>query len=202
MRGSPAIFRDLFPTLALVALVALGGQATADAGCAAIPDDAARLDCYDRLYRDAQGPPAWAVWETHDPLSGATGLRAALPAEAPFADRFGDPARAHLYLACEGGGLAVWVRFGGAYLDPRDGGTRMTYRLDGDPPKARDFQLSQDRRGLGAFTARSAGLLLDELEGRRRLVVRATPFRTSTVTAAFDLSGLARPLARVRAACE
>lgn len=185
----------------LIALAPL--RAAGEAACAGISDDAERLACYDAAWRPAaQAPAGWQLRESVSAWDGSPDLRASRLAVAPHTDRFGAPVRASLNLACREGALAVWVHFGGAYLDERDGGNRMSYRLDEEAPRAREFQVSRDRRSLGAFTDRGARLLLAELEGHDRLVVRATPFRTRTVTAAFELTGMAEPLARVRAACQ
>lgn len=188
--------------IASLLAAALPAPASASPDCASIPDDVDRLACYDRAWRaEGEGAPTWRVWQTVSPLDGAATLRASLAAQAPVADRFDRLVRPSLNLACRAGALAVWVHFGGAYMDPRAGGSRMTYRLDDSQPQTREFQLARDRRGLGAFTDRGARLFLAELDGARTLAVEATPFRTPTVTAVFDLRDLAEPLAQVRAAC-
>ncbi len=199
-------------------------DAAASETCAAIADDAARLACYDAAWRTAdQRRPAWVVRPAVSAFDGSAGLVAELPASEPFTDRFGSVARARLGLACQEGTLRVWLHFGGAYVSERApaslgddtpatdeasrsgasavAGPRVGYRLDDDAPRLREFQVANDRRALGFWTDRAARLFLAELEGHRRLTVRATPFRTRTVTASFALDGLSEVLERLRAAC-
>jgi hypothetical protein len=199
-RACPAPF-----AAALAVWLTLPVPAAAEAACSEIPDDADRLACYDRTFG---GPPeaGWAVWRETSAMDGSAGLVAARAADAPVADRFGTLVRARLHLACREGALAVWIHFGGAYFDDRTGGD-VTYRLGEAAPANRAFQVAADRRSLGFWSDRAARLFLAELDaaeraGAARLVVRAQPFRTRAATVAFELSGLAEPLARVRGACD
>jgi hypothetical protein len=209
---APRLLSTLLPALVLLS----GAPAAANEACARIPDDAARLACYDDAWRTpAQNAARWVVREEVSAFDGSAGLVAEIPAEAPFTDRFGAPARARLGLACREGGVQAWVHFGGAYMSDRVrqaadtgapppaglGGPRMSYRLDEGAPELREFQVANDRRALGFWTDRAARLFLDELAGHARLSVRAAPFRTQPVTAVFDLSRLPGVLRRVRTAC-
>lgn len=209
--------------LALLPLpLAAATDTAASEACAPIADDAARLACYDAAWRTAeQRRPAWVVRPAVSAFDGSAGLVAELPAEAPFTDRFGAVARARLVLACREGTLRVWLHFGGAYVSerapaslggdapaeasrpgvPEVAGPRVRYRLDEEAPRVREFQVANDRRALGFWTDRAARLFLAELQGHRRLTVRATPFRTRTVTASFALDDLPQVLERLRAAC-
>ena len=180
--------------------LARGSLASAD--CAGVLDDAARLACYDAAYRTpGQGAPRWSLYETTSALNDRRQVEAAIEALAPFEDRFGALVRASLHVACRDGSQQVWIHFGGAYFSEHAGGAVMTYRLDDAPARRRDFDIAEDRRSLGFWTSRAAGIFLTELEGSRSLVVRATPFRTKEATAAFDLTGLPGVLLQVREAC-
>ncbi|MGP1256031.1 MAG: hypothetical protein ACTS10_16540 [Kiloniellales bacterium] len=176
------------------------GLASAD--CAGVLDDTARLACYDAAYRTAgQGAPRWSFYETTSALNDRREVEVAIVALAPFEDRFGALVRASLHLACRDANLQVWVHFGGAYFSEHTGGAVMTYRLDEALPRQRDFDIAEDRRSLGFWTSRAAGIFLTELQGSRSLVVRATPFRTNEATAVFDVTGLPGVLSQVREAC-
>ncbi|WP_119165181.1 hypothetical protein [Algihabitans albus] len=176
--------------------------AVASTDCAGIPDDAARLACYDSVYRaPGQETPRWALSETISALDDRREVEMVLDAVAPFEDRFGELVRASLHLACRGEEMQVWVHFGGAYFSEHAGGATMIYRLGDGAARRRDFAVANDRRSLGFWTGRAAGLFLGELEGQDRLTVQATPFRTNRATAVFDLAGFPAALRKLRAAC-
>lgn len=78
---------------------------------------------------------------------------------------------------------------------------RITYRLDTEQAKNRDFVESNNNMALGLWSGSSAIPFIKGMLGHEKLVIRATPFSDSTVTAQYDLSGLNEAIKPLREAC-
>src|SRR5690606_23149510 len=95
----------------------------------------------------------------------------------------------------------VHISFAEHFMADLQGGGRVTYRIDDQRAKTRNFRESNDHSVLGLWGGGNSIPWLRELFGSERLVVRATPFNESAVEGEFNITGLEEVIKPLREAC-
>lgn len=174
--------------LALPVLLGLGLPAAAQSGaqCAAIDDDAARLVCYDDLFRDAGVPaPADAVVFESEQL---------IPA------RPSGRAPATITVSCQPNGLQVAFGFAGNTLSSLGNDVGMTLQYDLSR-RSSTLPVNSDNTAVLIDNTRDTLAFIDNLAGVTNLTVRVTPTSARTLSVRFRVDAFAAEVAPVVAAC-
>lgn len=173
--------------LVLPALLALAGPATAQSGaqCAAIDDDAARLVCYDDLFRNVSAPSDAAVVFESEQL---------IPA------RPSGRAPATITVSCQPNGLQVAFGFAGNTLSSLGNDVGMTLQYD-LTRRSSTLPVNAENTAVLIDNSRDALAFIDNLAGVTNLTVRVTPASTRTLSVRFRVDQFAQMVAPVVAAC-
>lgn len=173
--------------LVLPALLALAGPATAQSGaqCAAIDDDAARLVCYDDLFRNVPAPSDAAVVFESEQL---------IPA------RPSGRAPATITVSCQPNGLQVAFGFAGNTLSSLGNDVGMTLQYD-LTRRSSTLPVNAENTAVLIDNSRDALAFIDNLAGVTNLTVRVTPASTRTLSVRFRVDQFAQMVAPVVAAC-
>ncbi len=183
MRVLPVLL--LAPMLAAPSLPA--SAQTGVSACTAIEDDAGRLACYDRLFRDAQ--------------AAAEGLSAVLESEQLIPARPTGRGPATMTVACIEDELTVSFAFAGNTMSAlgRDAGITLQYDLQA--ARSRTLPVNEDNTALVIDNTRDAAQFLDGLAGATNLTARVTPVNSRSLSVRFRVDAFAPEAAHVRAAC-
>ena len=177
------------------------------ARCLAIENSLDRLACYDEeaghapvVREESPGTGDWRVrTETSkmdDSMNVWLTLRSTEQTNCPY--KTGSHS---IHIACRENETNLWLRFGGCFMSSIQGKGRVTYRLDTGKAQTRNFRESNNNMALGLWSSGQAIPFIKRMLGHDRLIVRATPFSDSTVTAEYRISGLAEAVAPLREAC-
>ncbi len=189
--------------LAAAAALLLAGPLTADdaalAKCRAITREAERLRCFDSLASPTPAPApapaapsagrnAWAFSEEKDEMTDES---------TPIITTMAQSGGATMALACVTfrgkpslGILIDWRAFLGTDT------TEVTHRLDDKPAATSDWGISSDGRSTSYRGDEKA--FVQSLAGGQRLMVRVTPYRETSMTVTFPVTGLADVLPKLK----
>jgi hypothetical protein len=173
--------------LSTAAVPSLAQQTGAE--CAEIAGDAARLACYDRLFRGT-GPNAPAIEPVT--LESARLIPAAPSGREP----------ATLTIACEEGAPRVRFAFAGQLVSVTGDIAPLTMQVDQNATAVRTMTASADNRSLSFSSERDTRMFLDSLAGGTNLRVRVTPVRQRSLTVDFRIEELLPAIAELRKSCE
>lgn len=171
--------------------------------CAAIPDDAKRLLCYDLIFKVRQTTSQqskWRVEEQTSKIDDRKNVYVALDSNERLSSRFGQKDHARLLFTCREGKTAFYITFGGHFMSSTNSGT-ITYRVDKRPATKRRMTESTDHQALGLWSAGEAIPFARELFGAQSLYLQATPHSESPVSAEFSISGLEQAIKSLQSAC-
>lgn len=104
-------------------------------------------------------------------------------------------------IACRENTTSLYISFADHFMSSLQGRGIVTYRIDKAPAEKRRFLESNDNSVLGLWNGGSSIPFIKQLLGRNTLLVRATPFSDSSVTAEFPISGLEEVIEPLREAC-
>ncbi len=159
---------------------------------AATSNDDLRLMLYDEVVRSLFGfvaaEPAserytqWHVSSDSDPITDEAVVVFVTQSETGGRSYLDPPG---LVIRQRGSRTEVYVNFRNYFSDDD---TRVTYRVDEDRPATGRWNLSTDNTAL--FLPTDALAFVNRLLDAGRLVVRATPYNESPITATFNLRGL------------
>jgi type VI secretion system protein VasI len=183
-----AFVKRVLAVLVLPAMLAIAAPAAAQTGaqCAGLDDDAARLVCYDDLFR------------TNAPPSDADAV--VFESEQLIPARPSGRAPATITVSCEANGLQVAFGFAGNTLSSLGNDVGMTLQYD---LTRRSSTLPVDRSNTAVLidNSRDALAFIDNLAGVTNLTVRVTPTSARTLSVRFRVDSFAQSVAPVVAAC-
>lgn len=201
------------PACALIVVAALacgsGHSAATDTGeaCAAVSSDAARLECYDLLFKKAVISPSaaesgkWQITEEVSLIDDSKNVFLSLLSEKKHRGRFGQLKHSTVVITCRENTTSMWVSFAGQFMSDNQGGGRVTYRIDNADARTKEFRESNSNEALGLWSGRASIPFIKEFLGASTLLIRATPYNESAVTATFDIRGLPDAIAPLRESC-
>src|SRR5690606_2187971 len=189
-RATPGRLANIMGALAIAAVLAVSGEARAQQTpqqCAAIAEDAARLACYDSIYR----------------VTGSAGdiTPVVIESERMIPARPTGREPATMTVACEAGSLTVSFAFANQLVSNTGDIAPVTLQVDQNATAVRTLRADADNTALSFGTAPETRAFLDSLQGGRNLKVRMTPVRQRSVTVDFRLPEHADAIAALRAAC-
>jgi hypothetical protein len=180
--------------LLLASPLLAGDEVEALRRCAAIPNDAQRLACYDAWARPAG--PGVSGWSRLDP---AERLAVGLAAEKDIRGQ-GQTHRPQLVVACRDGALAVWIHTGLAAESEHDGEEKtVILRFDTEPPFTERFAEAETH---DALIFPSGLMAATQLLRRGMLSMQFMPRRSPAASMVFRLEGLEQAIAPLLEACD
>jgi len=185
--------------------------------CAHIDDSIKRLSCFDSVAASVAPEPAvtpppagttgdWHVETSISKIDDSTNVTLSVEAIDASPGRFGQPIRPTLMILCAEKKTKLAIYFGGEFMTTEWSG--FTYRIDKQPAKTKGFSFLAD----DAHKFLMLGGILPSLEddpisftkqlfGHERLLIRASPYDESAITAEFKISALAEAIKPLRQAC-
>ena len=175
--------------------------------CLNIKNSLDRLACYDeeagyapKVREEPIGTGDWRVRTETSKIDDTTNVWVSLMS----AEQTNCPYKSgshSIHMACRENTTSLWVHFGDCFMSSIQGRGRVTYRLDTDKAQTQSFRESNDNMALGLWSGGQAIPFIKKMMGHDRLILRATPFSDSTVTAEYRTSGLEEAIAPLREAC-
>ncbi len=197
--------RALLPYIITICVIAL--PAAADPSrCLKIENSLDRLSCYDDelgfdpAVEQITGEGDWRVQVETSKIDDSTNVFLTLQSREHTNCRY-DEAAHRIWIACRENTTSLWVTFGGCFMADNGSRGRVTYRLDQDKAKRRNFRESNDNSALGLWRGGSSIRFIKGMLGHKTLLIRATPFSESTVTAEYDIAGIDEAIKPLRKAC-
>ena len=182
-----AVKRLVFVALAAGLLAAPAqGQETGES-CAAVADDAARLACYDGVFR------------TDTPPAPAGGL--SYESERMIPARPSGRAPATLTIACDAGQTRVSFGFAGQLMSATGDIAPLTLQVDQRQTQVRTMQSTDGNTRLTFANDRETRAFLDSLGGGRSLEVRVTPIGQRSLTVNFRIAEALAEIGALRESC-
>jgi type VI secretion system protein VasI len=182
-----AVKRLVFVALtALIMAAPAQGQETGES-CAAVADDAARLACYDGIFR------------TDAPASPEGGLSYQSERLIPARPSGREPAT--LTVGCEAGQARVSFGFAGQLVSATGDIAPLTLQVDQRQTQVRTMQSTDGNTRLTFGSQRETEAFLDSLGGGRSLEVRVTPIGQRSLTVNFRLNEALAEIQALRDSC-
>lgn len=189
---------DSWLTKALASLAIVAGlavtpamaQATAEA-CVALEEDAARLACYDALFRTGEPP------ELGDAALDPVVLLSQRVIPARPSGR--EPAR--VMFSCRDGNVEVSFRFASQFVSNTGDIAPLTYQIDSGVTTVRTMRANEDNTELHFASQVDTETFLNSLIDGNNLRVRVTPVRQRSVNVVFSLPEFADGIEALRANC-
>ena len=163
------------------------GQETGES-CAAIADDAARLACYDDIFRADDPAPA-------------PGSELVFTSERMIPARPSGREAATFALACGPEGPEVRFGFANQLVSATGDIAPVTLQVDQGPTTVRTMTASEDNISLSFASAQETASFLDSLSGGDLLRVRMTPVRQRSVNVTFRLEEAVPQIEALRETC-
>ncbi len=148
--------------------------------------------------------PKVAAWErtiAKSPVDDSRTVQLSVAAREPFADRFGRPHTARLWLRCVENTTALILDFADTFMADTGSFGVVTIRLDKGKAFEKRMTESTDHNALGLWNGGSAIPLIKSMFGKDAMLVRATPYSESPITVEFPVSGLEEAIGPLREAC-
>jgi type VI secretion system protein VasI len=193
--------------ISILCCTSVSNSQSSGSECGKVRDDGARLECYDLLFkvdRVSNSPADEGKWRVTEDVSKFDDTRKVfirLTSEDKHPGRFGGQESSYLAIACRENTTSLWMTFAGSFMSSDAGDGTVTYRIDSEASKKRQFRESNDNSALGLWNGGSSIPFIKGMIGKDKLVVRATPFSESSVTATYDIRGLDEAIKPLRAAC-
>jgi type VI secretion system protein VasI len=135
------------------------------------------------------------------PLTDDKNVYLSLSSENELPGQFGDSGKADLLLRCRENTTSVVIVMNDQFMASIQGYGKVEYRLDENPMKSVSMKESTDNKALGLWNGGQAIPFITTLLASEKLVLRATPFNQSAMTATFDLRGISNAIQELRETC-
>lgn len=153
---------------------------------------------------DDPPPPetAWTVNQRKSAMVDTTDVFVTTYSEAPvMCAQYGNSGTLSVILRCMENTTSVIIAGDCHMASGFHGYGEVTYRLDDNKARSRNFDASTDSRALGLWNGGSAIPFIKDMFGKETLLVRFTPFGMSPVDAEFDISGTEDAVKDLRTSC-
>ncbi len=198
--------RMIVAVVALVSMVC--SSASAQEECVVISDSDARLQCFDKAFGvnanetgPVEGHGKWNLRTDQSPLTDEKSVFLRIESDDNVQGRFGAPGPATLLVRCQENTTSAYFILNDLHLADIQTYGKIEYRVDEKPMQSRSFVASTDNKALGLWNGGRSIPFLKELLGSQRLIIRATPYNESPVTAKFDTRGFDTAVVELRETC-
>ena len=176
--------------------------------CMSIQNDNQRLACFDLAFgiKKSTSIPNAAQSKWHETieiskLTDETNIYLTLMSDNELRGRFTKAGPARLILRCQENTTAALIVLNDIYLADIQGYGRVEYRLDKEKMSVVNMTASTDNYALGLWSGNRSIPFIKELLGHNRLIIRATPFNKSPITASFEIKELDTAIKKLRETC-
>lgn len=193
---------------ALTLLMASAAYAELES-CAALETDLDRLACYDRVAgrtavsvsEEAAG--AWSVQIKKSDFEDTTDVYLQLASEeAVGCGQFRAPETATLVIRCMENTTSIFFATSCHLTSGHGGYGDVDVRLDEEKSFTIAMDESTNNRSLGHWSGGKAIPFIKKMVGKKRMIIRFTPYNESATTAAFNLIGLDDAITPLRESCK
>ncbi|WP_162265871.1 type VI secretion system-associated protein TagO [Celeribacter ethanolicus] len=182
--------------------------ATAQEECKSITNDDERLACYDLAFgaKKIETPEPsdtgkWHVSVDTSALTDETNVYLSLESDDEIRGQFGSAGPATLILRCKENTTSAFFRLNNLFLASIQGYGKIEYRLDTEKMSQISAKESTDNKALGLWSGAQAIPFAKKLIGHETLIIRATPYNESPITATFDIRGVDQAILKLRETC-
>jgi type VI secretion system protein VasI len=177
--------------------------------CSEVKGDIERLQCFDSLTKKAgaNSPSVtvvnkgnWIVQSETSKINDTKNVFLNLKSNDQIEGRLGRQGYANINIACSEGKTDIYFTFAGQFLADIQGYGDLIVRLDKEKARTISFTESTDHEALGLWNG-SGGRFIKSLFGRKKMLVRVTPYNQSSITTEFNIAGLDLAISPLRAAC-
>jgi type VI secretion system protein VasI len=172
--------------------------------CAMIRDDSKRLECYDLVFKKTaiiSTKNEWDVREETSKIDDSKNITLHLKSMESIIDQYGQSSPMGLWIMCREKKADLYFTFAGNFMSSTEAWGKVTYRIDKQPAATKTFKESTDHEALGLWGGGASIPFIKELFGASTLLVRATPFNRSSVTAEFNIVGLREAIVPLQKVC-
>jgi len=200
--------RSIVCILTTVAMPAFTRTAQADLQeCLEIENSLDRLSCYDKetgyapeITETTVSTGNWTVRSETSKMDDSTNVFLSLISDEQTNCPYKSGAHS-IHMACRENETNLWIYFGDCFMSSIQGKGKITYRLDSESAINKNFRESNNNMALGLWSGGRAIPFIKQMLGHERLIVRATPFSDSKVTAEYTIDGLEEAVKPLRKAC-
>jgi type VI secretion system protein VasI len=173
---------------------------------AAIGDNVNRLSCFDDIAkaRKLNKPEVevtqkgdWEVTSDTSKIDDSKNVFLRLESDNEFAGKYGGLKKASLMIACREGKTDMFFTFGDHFMADSGGFGEITARIDKQKATNYSTAASTDNGALGLWSGRGIKLIKN-LFGKSKLLIVATPFSESPITAEFNVGGIEQAISPLR----
>lgn len=198
----------IYVIAAALCLLVPGAPTRAEiARCLTIENSLDRLACYDEeagyapeVQEETTGNGDWRVRTETSKIDDSDNVWVSLSSQEQTSCPYKSGSHS-IHIACRENSTNLWIHFGDCFMSSIQGKGRVTYRLDSEKAQTQQFRESNNNMALGLWSGGQAIPFIKKMIGHDRLIVRATPFSDSTVTAEYRISGLDEAVKPLREAC-
>ncbi|MBX5157680.1 hypothetical protein HJB89_11160 [Rhizobium sp. NZLR8] len=187
---------------AVTILQAVAAHAMTADQCSIVPDNNARLLCYDAIFKNQEpSKPSEPV----KPLSKWTAENATSKMDDSHTvnlSLFAEGSSTSINIRCEEKVTSFYFTMGGKFLADIQGYGVIRYRFDADKSQKKDFTVSTDNEALGLWSGGSAIPFIKQMIGHQKLIVQITPYNESQDTVEFDITGIDEAISPLRMQCK
>ncbi|MEH6725193.1 MAG: type VI secretion system-associated protein TagO [Hyphomicrobiales bacterium] len=174
--------------------------------CVKIEDNISRLGCYDDVARPADVVDAPGEWRTQTQVSkidDSTNVFLSLESKNEIVGKYGHRTSgpAFLVIRCTENTTALTVRMRDHFLSDNGSYGVITYRLDKEPSKKKQFAESTNNDWLGLWSGGKAIPFIKAMFGHAEILMEVTPFSESPQIAEFNISGIEAAVQPIRDSC-
>ena len=146
---------------------------------------------------------AWRVTKEISKIDDSQNVRVSVNAREPHTNRYGKSDYLSVHITCRENKTDLYIYFAGEFMAGRDDMVLVTYRVDDNKAESTYFKESNDNEALGIWEEiyPHAIPFIRKLLGAQNLLIRATPYSESAVTAEFNITGLHQAIMPLRKAC-
>jgi type VI secretion system protein VasI len=197
--------------------VCIGDAAIADEAtdrCGALSNETARLACYDQLFAQVSSEAdlsldpieqtntgSWDVEVNASVMTDDRNIFAWLSSSNTLPARFGGRGPARMLVRCRENTTALMLMFNDHHMADLQSYGRVEYRIDDRAMQRVNMTESTDNKALGLWQGNRSIPFIKAMLGHDQLIVRATPFSGSPLTATFPIEGIDNALIEVRETC-
>lgn len=194
-----------------MAACGLSGSAHAASPCTSIDADLDRLACYDResgrtpvtaVKTAAETESAWTVTTNVSQFTDEKQVYLAVQSKGTVSCSWNRQSPVIVTIRCQENTTAAYVSSDCHMVSsPYNTYGNIDYRVDAEPSRTISMVESTDNKSLGLWNGGKAIPFIKQLVGRKKMILRFTPFSDSPVAAEFDISGLEKVIGPLQQEC-